>query len=147
VYCTLHCTFTVYFLSQSILPCSKSWRLFCTFVNIGPVGHFLSKQVALSQLKTCLGSFSPSLIILFISAGNVVAASSSAVAASPKILKFLRFSLLLNLLNHLKLALKGLVSSSFPLYFESPRIGLKPFAVTRCFNVSPLSIHMFHPEM
>ena len=37
------CVATLYH-RQSILPCFKSWGLFSTFVNIGPVGHFLPKQ-------------------------------------------------------------------------------------------------------
>jgi hypothetical protein len=37
------CVATLY-QRQSILPCYKSWHLFCTFVNVNLFGHFLSKQ-------------------------------------------------------------------------------------------------------
>jgi hypothetical protein len=64
------------------------------------------------QIKTYPVSYFPPCYF-FNSAGIVAAASS----ASPKILKFLRLNLLLNLRHHPLLAVKGLVSSSVPAFF------------------------------
>ena len=118
---------------QSILPCFKSWRLFCTFVYIGPVGHFLPKQACFATVKNLPRTVFSLLDNFFNSAENMAAASSSADAASPMTLMFLRLNVFLNLCNHPLLAVKGLVSSSVPSFFWKSSYRLKAFfAVTRC---------------
>jgi len=91
------------------------------------LGIFFQNRPVLSQLKTCLGSYFPSLIIFFNSAGNMAAVYSSAEAASPTTLMFLRLNLSPKLCNHPLLAVKGLVSSSIPSFFWKSSYRLKAF--------------------
>ena len=101
-------------------------------MNIGLFGHFLRKEPCFVTVENL-----PRIIFILLenllnSAGNMTADSSSADGASPAILMFLSLNLFLNLCNHSVLTLKGLVSSSVPFSFESPRIVLRLFTVTLC---------------
>jgi len=69
--------------------------------------------------------------------------SSSADGASPIILMFLRLNLFLNLCNNFLLAVKGLVSSSVPFFFNSS-YRLEDFAVTHCRQGVP-PFHSYFP--